>query len=246
MPKKSIADSKINRNGLPRGTVAPDFRLPTTYGAELALAEFRGTRVLLVFSDPHCGPCSALAPQLEQLHRSLTDDVQVLMISRGDAEVNLAKIKELNLTFPVVLQQQWETSRDYGMFATPIAYLIDEKGVVAADVAVGVEPILALAKIGGGKQDAEAMQSRLTALREEFAKGQVEVEKLEKHRIYLHDTMLRISGAIQVLEELSAKPEFGNNASVTLIPDVVQPRRVSSVRNAFSTNDSNPKPALLK
>jgi hypothetical protein len=30
------------------------------------------------------------------------------------------------------------------MFATPIAYLIDEQGVITRDVAVGVEPILAL------------------------------------------------------------------------------------------------------
>jgi hypothetical protein len=31
------------------------------------------------------------------------------------------------------------------MFATPIGYLIDEKGVIAADVAVGGDAILALA-----------------------------------------------------------------------------------------------------
>jgi len=31
------------------------------------------------------------------------------------------------------------------MFATPIGYLIDEQGIIARDVAVGVEPILALA-----------------------------------------------------------------------------------------------------
>jgi hypothetical protein len=31
------------------------------------------------------------------------------------------------------------------MFATPIGYLIDEEGIVVRDVAVGVEPILAMA-----------------------------------------------------------------------------------------------------
>jgi hypothetical protein len=31
------------------------------------------------------------------------------------------------------------------MFATPIGYLIDEEGILLSDVAVGVEPILALA-----------------------------------------------------------------------------------------------------
>ena len=43
------------------------------------------------------------------------------------------------------MQRQWEVSLKYGMFATPIGYLIDEQGIVVKDVAVGVNPILALA-----------------------------------------------------------------------------------------------------
>jgi hypothetical protein len=38
------------------------------------------------------------------------------------------------------------------MFATPIAYLIDEDGVIAADVAVGLEPIISLASTAAGKE----------------------------------------------------------------------------------------------
>ena len=45
------------------------------------------------------------------------------------------------MSFPVVLQQGWEISRRYAIFATPVAYLIDEKGVIAHDVAVGVDNI---------------------------------------------------------------------------------------------------------
>jgi hypothetical protein len=43
------------------------------------------------------------------------------------------------------VQKQWEVSLKYGMFATPIGYSIDEQGILASDVAVGVEAILALA-----------------------------------------------------------------------------------------------------
>jgi len=53
-------------------------------------------------------------------------------------------VKEHGLTFPVVLQQQWEISRRYAMFATPIAYLIDEAGILVTDVAVGTDAILEL------------------------------------------------------------------------------------------------------
>ena len=63
------------------------------------------------------------------------------MISRGDPRENRAKVKEHHLAFPVVLQQQWEISRLYARFATPIAYLIDGAGIIILDPAVGLEPI---------------------------------------------------------------------------------------------------------
>jgi hypothetical protein len=68
------------------------------------------------------------------------------MLSRRGIDANRAKATKLGLSFPIILQRQWEVSRDYGMFATPIAYLIDEQGIIAKDVAMGVEPILALAQ----------------------------------------------------------------------------------------------------
>jgi peroxiredoxin len=177
---RPLAGSTIKRDGLKAGTPAPDFRLPRLDGrGNLSLEELRGRRVLLVFSDPHCGPCNILAPELEKFHRApltatdaATGEVgrgtpcaprggqasengaqrtarpalgtTVVMVSRGEPKENRVKVKEHGLTFPVVLQQQWEISRRYAMFATPIAYLIDEKGVIVKDVATGVEPILTL------------------------------------------------------------------------------------------------------
>src|SRR5262245_31499833 len=142
---RSLAASRLNRKGLKTGEAAPDFRLPRIDGGELSLGEFRGRRVLLVFSDPHCGPCAELAPQLQEIHLQ-RPDLSVLMISRGDIEENRDKASELGLTFPIVLQKKWEVSLKYAMFATPIAYLIDEQGILASDVAVGIEPILDLAE----------------------------------------------------------------------------------------------------
>ncbi len=141
---RSLARSKIKRDGLKAGTSAPNFRLPRLDGrGELALADLIGKRVLLVFSSPQCGPCNTLAPELEKFHRQ-DPELELVMISKGEPKENRAKVKEHGLTFPVVLQQQWEISRRYAMFATPIAYLIDEAGVVVNDVAVGTDAILEL------------------------------------------------------------------------------------------------------
>jgi peroxiredoxin len=141
---RSLVKSKITRDGLKAGTSAPHFRLPRVDGHdELSLEEMRGRGLLLVFSDPHCGPCQALAPQVEKFHRG-QKNISVVMISRGEPKENRAKVKEHGLTFPVLLQQRWEISRLYAMFVTPMAYLIDEQGVIMKDVAAGVEPVLEL------------------------------------------------------------------------------------------------------
>ena len=38
------------------------FELPEIRGGTVSLEEYRGRRVLLVFTDPNCGPCDELAP----------------------------------------------------------------------------------------------------------------------------------------------------------------------------------------
>ena len=141
----AITDSKLQRNGLPKGTEAPNFTLPDLDGRERTLADFRGKQTLLVFSDPGCGPCQTLAPSLAQLqeaHRG--NNLNVLMVSKGDLEANRQKAKEHGFTFPVVLQRNWEISKDYAMFATPVGYLIDERGLISKDVAIGGDAILRL------------------------------------------------------------------------------------------------------
>ncbi len=156
-PDPSLARSRLNRSGLKAGEPAPEFTLPRIDGGELSLADLRGERVLLVFSDPNCGPCDELAPRLQELHIT-RPDLRIVVISRRDADASRAKADTLGLTYPIVVQKQWEISLKYGMFATPIGYLVDEQGVLLSDVAVGVEPILTLAD--GPRSVAEIVPSR--------------------------------------------------------------------------------------
>lgn len=141
--KRPLSESRINREGLKPGTEAPAFRLPGLDGGEVALEDHRGRRVVLVFSDPTCAPCDRLLPELERLHKRASD-LQILLIGRGDPQANRAKVTQLGLTFPVVLQHQWEISRLYAKFGTPVGYVIDAEGVIAAEVAEGYDAVLAL------------------------------------------------------------------------------------------------------
>jgi len=141
-----LSESRIEREGLNAGSLAPDFELPELGGRSVSLAEHRGRRVLLVFSDPECGPCHALLPDLVRLDREHgKDDFDLLLVSRGSVEENRLKAQAAGVEFPVALQPGWKLSKKYGIFATPVAFLIDEEGVIARDVARGPAEILALA-----------------------------------------------------------------------------------------------------
>ena len=48
----------------------------------------------------------------------------------------------------------------------------------------------------------DLIQARLEALKKELETGQAELQKVEMQRTYLRETVLRIDGAVQVLEEL--------------------------------------------
>ena len=55
----------------------------------------------------------------------------------------------------------------------------------------------------------EQMQARLEELKKELETGQAELQKVEMQRTYLRETVLRIDGAIQVLEELLTRQPQG-------------------------------------
>ncbi len=66
----------------------------------------------------------------------------------------------------------------------------------------------------------ELLQNRLQQLKSEYATGQTVMTELRKKQENLQETLLRISGAIQVLEELLAE----ERQSETNQPDVAPPR----------------------
>jgi peroxiredoxin len=161
---RSLARSRLLRDGLKPGRLAPLFTLPDLDGRPVALEAYRGRRVLLVFSDPDCGPCDELAPLLARFEREHRGGLAVLLVSRGDPELNRRKAQAHGIEFPVLLQERWKLSLEYGIFATPAAFLIGEDGRIEKGAAVGPAPILELARAGIRKSGALQRRSRALVL----------------------------------------------------------------------------------
>jgi peroxiredoxin len=151
---RPLDESRLLRTGLPAGAPAPEFSLPAVDGGRVALSDYRGRRVLLVFSDPDCGPCNELAPRLGELHRRYGDRLAVVMVSRGDVARNRTKAREHRIDLPIGVQPGRRVAKEYGIFATPVAFLVDEEGVIAQEVAQGMDDVLALARDAVAREEA--------------------------------------------------------------------------------------------
>lgn len=131
--------------GLPVGTRAPAFSGKGLDQEMISLNALRALRkpVVLIFTNPTCGPCSALMPEIGRWQRDYGNQLTIALLSRGTAEANRAKVAEHHLS-RLLLQGQDEIDKLYGVSGTPSAALIHPDGLIESPLAVGPESIQAM------------------------------------------------------------------------------------------------------
>ncbi len=134
--------------GLDPGSMAPDFELPNLDGELVKLSHWRGRRVLLVFFNPQCSFCMQMADGLASLKTDGSDGQPVpVLVTSGDPQVNRRFMEQYGIRCPVLVQKKDELLSMYRAGGTPMGYLLDEDGAIAAPLTVGGDNLLALAGV---------------------------------------------------------------------------------------------------
>jgi peroxiredoxin len=120
------------------GATAPEFELPGVSGQSCSLRSLveQGKTICLIFSSPYCDSCRALVPNIAAWMREHEQWLNIVVISRGTAQENLTKLKNLEAS-RILLQPAFELSEAYGVSATPAAVLIGSDGLVQSRLVEG-------------------------------------------------------------------------------------------------------------
>ena len=145
VPPEPSQNGHSRAEGLPVDTPAPSFELPNLQGEKLTLGTLRSQSeqpvpVMLLFTDPSCGPCNDLLPEVGRWQEKYQGKLTVALMSGGDSEENRVKAQEHGLR-NVLLQEDWEIADTYRVGGTPSAVLVGAEGTIASPVAGGVEAI---------------------------------------------------------------------------------------------------------
>lgn len=147
-----------------RERVAPDFELTQLDGSTFRLADRIGEHIIVLnFFATWCGPCRAEMPELERYYQTQAGSGVILLgIDAEEKHVAVESfVKELKLTFPIVIDDAGDVMRlyDVSSFPTTVVIGVDgrvklyETGAISnADVALGpvVAPQVAALREGRG------------------------------------------------------------------------------------------------
>ena len=116
------------------GYLAPDFALPNLDAKTVRLSDLRGKKgVFINFWATWCPPCRLEMPTIEKVYQDYKSrglEILAVSIDAGPKGAIESFMRELKLTFPVVLDPEMEVMRRYKFFALPSSVLIDKQGIV--------------------------------------------------------------------------------------------------------------------
>lgn len=125
---------------LESGQAAPDIAATDINGHPVQLKDLRGKKVLLDFSVINCGYCKLALEHLNDPDFQLNSNIAGIYINPADDGAAMHDyVDKLPVPFPVIADAK-QLGKNYGVWAYPTFFLIDEQGIIEK-VVVGYDKI---------------------------------------------------------------------------------------------------------
>jgi peroxiredoxin len=115
------------------GSKAPDFKLVGMDGKEHSLSDYKGKTVVVNFWGTFCPPCKDEMPAIQhQYDKRNTDKVAFLGLNLGESKITVQNfIDQYKVNFPILLDDNEETRKRYGVMNYPTTFFIGPDGRIA-------------------------------------------------------------------------------------------------------------------
>lgn len=116
----------------PGNVSAPELELQDMGGNNYRLKDYRGKVVVLNFWATWCPPCVEEIPSLGRLQQAFSnDDLVVLSVDIGENKKDVqAFLQQVSAAFPVLLNPDGSTVKQWNIIAFPTTFIIDAHGTI--------------------------------------------------------------------------------------------------------------------
>jgi len=128
----------LDLRAYPAGTMPPSFAGHTFDARHISITDLRGKVLVVNFWASWCIECRPEMPALDRLHRELAArGLAVVGINAREERATVRRYaKDLDLTFPLVLDQDGKINAAYGVVGLPTTFLVGRDGRAVA-LAIG-------------------------------------------------------------------------------------------------------------
>lgn len=114
------------------GATAPAFKLKGMDDKEVALADLKGSVVVLDFWATWCGPCVASMPALDAIHKEFSEKgLKLFALNLREEKKTVEQfLAAKSLSLPVLLDEQGRVANQYAVSGIPQTVVIGKDGVI--------------------------------------------------------------------------------------------------------------------
>ena len=115
-----------------KGQPAPNFMLTDLRGKDWQLSDLRGKVVFVNFWATWCPPCIKEMPSMDALNTRMSGKpFQMLTILYSDRpELGQSLVNKSGYRFPVLIDPDSFTGKEYGLTGVPETFIIDTQGIL--------------------------------------------------------------------------------------------------------------------